>query len=186
MFVPPRLVPRKEPPSIAAASPFERHNPHQWGYTDMTSAIKRSLHHEENCDETSSSHTASKLPKPSTFKPPAFQPRESVDQSRPSFAPPLPVQQTTVPADTVMHRPLTHLQPREVYVPMSAMTKSDAIFSLAKHRPSSNLHISPGPYGTRKDPTMMKTLTRRPHLVQPIRVHHYHHRRRRKRSIGIA
>jgi hypothetical protein len=151
----------------------------------MTPAIKRSLHHDENYDETSSSHAASKLPKPSNFKPPAFQPREpvqSVNHSKASFATPLTVQQTTVPEDTVIHRPLTHVQPREVYVSMPKMTESDRIFSLAKHLPSNNLHMSPGPYGTRKYPTM-KTLVRRRHPGQPIRVHH---RRRRKRSIGIV
>ena len=94
----------------------------------MTPAIKRSLHHDENHDEMSSNQTASKLPKPSNFKPPAFQPREpvpSVDYSKASFATPLPVQQTNASEDTFIHRPLTHVQPREVYVPIPKMTESE-------------------------------------------------------------
>ena len=154
----------------------------------MTPAIKRSLHHDENHDATSSSHTASKLPKASNFKPPAFQPRESaqsVEISRAPFASSLLVQQITVPDDTVIHRPLTHVQPREVYVSMSKMIESEPIFSLANHLPSSNLHMSRGPSGTRKYP-MMKTVVHHHHPVRSIHVHHHHQQRRRKRSIGIV
>ncbi|CAF1204601.1 unnamed protein product [Rotaria sp. Silwood1] len=74
-FVPPRLVPKTEPPPPppppVSMSILERHNPHQWGYAGMTTAMKRSVY------DNNSSHV-SKISKPSHFIPPTFNKHETI------------------------------------------------------------------------------------------------------------
>ncbi|CAF2524177.1 unnamed protein product [Rotaria sp. Silwood2] len=74
-FVPPRLVPKAEPPPPALMPILERHNPNQWGYAGMTTAMKR------NVDDNNSSHvsTTSKF---SHFIPPTFNKRQTIQSEK--------------------------------------------------------------------------------------------------------
>ncbi len=54
---------------------LERHNPHQWGYTGMTTAMKRSAYDDDN--DKNSSHVP-KITKSSHFIPPTFHKPESI------------------------------------------------------------------------------------------------------------
>ena len=77
---------------------IERHNPNQWGYAGMTTAMKRTSY-DDNVQESYTNH-AVKIPKSSHFNPPAIRKHEpdlSEDSSRPlppsNPTPPVPQQQ---------------------------------------------------------------------------------------------
>ena len=72
---------------------LERHNPNQWGYAGMTTAMKRDAHHDDDDDGGERNHSSPfpKLSKISNFVPPAFQPREPAQpmmHSKPPVSPP--------------------------------------------------------------------------------------------------
>jgi hypothetical protein len=98
---------------------FERHNPNQWGYAGMTTAMKRSVYDDNDDDQNSYFTHATKITKSSHFIPPAFQKRESIQSEEPS-QPPLPAhpisqqQQPGLLNDALISRLLNHSRPQSV------------------------------------------------------------------------
>jgi hypothetical protein len=120
-FVPPRLVPKPEPPSPPVMSTLERHNPHQWGFAGMTTAMKRSAYDDDNYDHNSS-HVP-KITKSSNFIPPAFYKPEPIQSEQPqqqSFSPPAPPSSVPTPQqpgllnDALISRLLNNSRPPEM------------------------------------------------------------------------
>jgi hypothetical protein len=100
---------------------FERHNPNQWGYAGMTTAMKRSVYD----DQDSHLSHVTKITKSSHFIPPAFQKRESIQSEEPpqSLIPPHPTlpipqqqQQPGLLNDALISRLLNHSRPQPPYV----------------------------------------------------------------------
>lgn len=106
-------MPRPEPPPEPMPS-LERHNPHQWGYTGMTTAMKRSAY--EDDDNDNNSNYVPKITKSSHFIPPAFQKYESirseVSPQPPPPPPPLPAQQPGLLNDARTSQLLHNSQPQ--------------------------------------------------------------------------
>jgi len=99
-------------------STLERHNPNQWGYAGMTTAMKRSVYDDDN--DNNSSHV-SKITKSSPFIPPAFHKHESIQSeefqqhsvlSSPSI--PSQQQQPGLLNDTLISRLLNNSRPEEM------------------------------------------------------------------------
>ena len=91
---------------------LERHNPNQWGYAGMTTAMKRSAYDD---DDESENHIT-KLSKSSHFIPPAFQKREPTPSERsiePSVPLPTPQIQPGLINDSLMSRLLNNPRPQE-------------------------------------------------------------------------
>ncbi|CAF3795467.1 unnamed protein product [Adineta steineri] len=111
-FVPPRLVPKAEPPPPPpiSISSLERHNPHQWGYAGMTTAMKRNAYDDDE-NENNSNHI-SKITKSSHFIPPTFHKREEI-QPQPTISP-TPQQKPGLLNDTLISRLLNKPQPQEI------------------------------------------------------------------------
>ncbi|UJR30621.1 hypothetical protein I4U23_018146 [Adineta vaga] len=117
-FVPPRLVPKAEPPPPPMPS-MERHNPNQWGYAGMTTAMKRCTHDDDDDDDDddaneNDSNPIMKISKSSHFIPPTFQKREPIpcEQLQPQSIPiPTPQSQPGLLNDTLISRLLNNSRP---------------------------------------------------------------------------
>ncbi|CAF0964095.1 unnamed protein product [Adineta ricciae] len=114
-FVPPRLVPKPEPPPPlpTTMSSLERHNPNQWGYAGMTTAMKRSAYDDDNENHE---NYITKISKSSHFIPPTFQKREPIPSKRPiepSIPLPNPQIQPGLINDSLMSRLLNNPRPQE-------------------------------------------------------------------------
>jgi len=95
-------------------SSFERHNPNQWGYAGMTTAMKRSAYEDDN--ENNSSHVT-KITKSSHFIPPTFHKRESIqseESPQQSFVPSSPIQQPGLLNDALISRLLNNVRPQQM------------------------------------------------------------------------
>jgi hypothetical protein len=91
---------------------LERHNPHQWGYAGMTTAMKRSAYNDDD-NENHSNHVT-KITKSSPFVPPTFHKRESIqseEPSRQSFAPSPSAQPPGLLNDALISRLLNNSRP---------------------------------------------------------------------------
>ncbi|CAF1225359.1 unnamed protein product [Adineta ricciae] len=115
-FVPPRLVPKPEPPPPplpSTMSSLERHNPNQWGYAGMTTAMKRTAYDDDN--ENHENHIT-KISKSSHFIPPTFQKREPIPSERP-IEPLIPLPNPQIQPglinDSLMSRLLNNPRPQE-------------------------------------------------------------------------
>jgi hypothetical protein len=95
---------------------YERHNPNQWGYAGMTTAMKRSINDDDSDDQNSYfNHGTTKITKSSHFIPPTFQKRELVQSEEPPQpipAPPIPQQQPGLLNDALISRLLNHPRPQ--------------------------------------------------------------------------
>jgi hypothetical protein len=97
---------------------LERHNPHQWGFAGMTTAMKRNAYDDDDNDHNSSH--APKITKSSNFIPPKFNRNESIQSDQPqqqSFLPsssPAPIQQQPgLLNDALISRLINNSRPQE-------------------------------------------------------------------------